>query len=150
MAVFTAMAAHAKTQENLSVLLNDALYSLNRYEELIMGVNCGSWKAPEEVRRICAKEIREISKGVNTTKTVLARAMKAGSPTLVDLLDIYSELEETAGHLGDLGNDVSNYQGGDGMAFTEAGGKTLVLGAKLYVQLRERLLLEEQHCPEVR
>ena len=72
--------------------------------------------------------------------------MKTHSPSNVDLLDIYSELEETTGHLGDLGNNVSNYQGEDGIAFAEAADKTLVLGAKLYAQLRQRLLLQEQRC----
>lgn len=128
------------------MLLNDALYSLNRYEELIIGVNCGSWKAPEETRRICAQEIRSIGKNVDTAKIALTRSMKTHSPSNVDLLDIYSELEETTGHLGDLGNNVSNYQGEDGIAFAEAADKTLVLGAKLYAQLRQRLLLQEQRC----
>ena len=129
------------------MLLNDALYSLNRYEELVSGVNCGSWKeASEEIRRNCAEGIRLISKSVDSAKIALMRAMKARSPSLVDLLEIYGELEETAGHLEELGNNVSEFQGGDESAFTEAGGKTLYLGAKLYVQLRERLLLEEQRC----
>jgi len=153
MAVFTAMAAHAKTQENLSVLLNDALYSLNRYEELVIGVNCGSWKTDEELRRLCAQGIRVVSKGVDSAKIALMRAMKARSPSLVDLLEIYSELEETALHLEELGDNVSNYQEGEegreeGHAFTQASAKTLVLGSKLYVQLRDRLLLEEQRCQE--
>lgn len=95
-----------------------------------------------------------LGEGVDKTKIVLARAMKTRSPSLVDLLDIYSELDLIAGHLDGLGNDVSNFQGGDGSAlaqaeaFAEASAKTLVLGAKLYGQLRERLLLEEQRCQE--
>jgi hypothetical protein len=132
-ATIVPISAFSKADESLSVLLNDALYSLNRYEELVGGVSCASWKAPENLRHICADEIRHIGANVDGTKITLARAMKARSPSLVDLLDIGNELGEIAGHLEELGNNVSDYHGENGIAFS---------------QLRNRLLILEQRCQD--
>jgi hypothetical protein len=146
LAVLVPITAFCKTDENLSVLLNDALYSLNRYEELTSSVNCDSWKAPEKLRHLCADAIRRIGKNVHDTKIVLARSLKARTPSSVDLLDIYAELEETEGHLYELANNVSDFHGEDGIPFSAASAKTQLVAANLYVQLRGRLLSEEHGC----
>lgn len=134
--------ARAST-DDVKVLLSDAQYALNRYQELEIGVVCDSWRAPNDLQALCKQEKRLIDKNVERMKPVLARASRAISPTSVDLLDIYDELHEVAGRLDELSNNVADFAGQDGSRFAQAGGKTLLLSGKFYLVLRARL---ERDC----
>lgn len=133
---------------NLEVLLSDAQYALNRYQELDIRAVCDELHMPKHTKEACIDAQRAVGRNVEGIKVVVLRASKARNPSATDLLDIYAELEEVSGQLDDLGNNVGDFTDHpeQGQQYTEAAAKTLVLAAKLYVVLRKRVSVLERGC----
>jgi len=131
----------------VDVLLNDAQYAVNRYQELEAGVVCATWtEAPPSLQNLCAQEQRAIAANIERIKPLINRASKSRSPMIVDLLDIYDELHEVTDRLNELSNNVQDFAHQDGVPFAQAAAKTGVLDAKLFGVLRQRITsLENAH-----
>ena len=142
-----APAAHGENA-NLGVLLNDAQYALNRYQELVNGPVCDELRVSEGVKERCAQTERAIGDNVERIKIVLLRASKTKNPSARDLLDIYSELEAVSDRLQDLSHYTSDFTTQDPSKYAEAGDKTMLLAAKLYVELRKRINALEKVCAQ--
>jgi hypothetical protein len=113
----------AQQRPTLEAILDDASYVFNRYDELTTGVICDSWKVDDSLKRTCKRELRAIASNVEDTKVILRRASKSGNPELVDLLDIYSELNEVGGHLDELSNNLGSFTSVSGVPYSEAAAK---------------------------
>jgi hypothetical protein len=126
----------------LETMLSDAIYMFNRYDELIAGVNCDGWKAPESLKHTCKDEVRLIAKNVQSAKPVVIRAAKAKNAE-------YAELQEISGHLSELSANVSNFADQDGVPYAQAGSKAEILAANLNNEIRARLIAQQtrlEHC----
>jgi hypothetical protein len=134
----------AQQRPTLEAILDDASYVFNRYDELTTGVICDSWKVDDSLKRTCKRELRAIASNVEDTKVILRRASKSSNPELVDLLDIYSELNEVGGHLDELSNNLGSFTSVSGVPYSEAAAKANVLAANLYLVLRRGLLTQSE------
>lgn len=133
----------------LEVLLSDAQYALNRYQELDTSAVCDALHMPKHMRETGCKRVqRVVGDDVERIKAVVLRASKAPNPSATDLLDIYDQLEEVSSRLNDIGNNVGDLTDHpeQGLRYTEAATKTLVLAEKFYVVLRERINALEKVC----
>jgi hypothetical protein len=130
-------------------MLGDATYMFNRYDELIAGVNCDDWKAPESLKHTCKDEVRLITQNVPSAKPVVTRAAKAKNAELLDLFDIYAELQEVSSHLSELSANISSFADRDGVPYAQAGSKALILAAHLGNEIKTRLVAQQaslEHC----
>jgi hypothetical protein len=137
-------ALEAQQRPTLETMLDDASYVFNRYDELTTGVTCDSWKVDDSLKRTCKQELRLIASNVENTKVILRRASKSSNPELVDLLDIYSELNEVGAHLDELSNNLGSFTSVNGVPYSEAAAKANVLAANLYLVLRRGLLTQTE------
>jgi len=147
--LFTSVApeAFANTENiGVDVILGDAQYAVNRYQELEGGVVCTAWKAQQSLKNLCAQEQRAIAANVERIKTVINRASKSRNPLVGDLLDIYDELHEVTDRLNELSNNVQDFAHQDGVQLAQAAAKTGLLNAKIFVVLRQRMVSLEQAC----
>jgi hypothetical protein len=130
---------------SLAVLLSDAQYALNRYQELDSGF-CDT--LPKDSQRGCEKTQRGINGNVESIKPVLLRASKARNPSATDLLDIYAELEEISARLWLMGSEadtlIPNHPVRQDIA--DAIDKTEDLGVNFYLELRKRVNALEKGC----
>jgi hypothetical protein len=134
----------AQQRPTLETMLDDASYVFNRYDELTTGVICDSWKVDDSLKRTCKQELRSIASNVEHVKVVLRRASKSSNPELVDLLDIYSELDEVSGHLYELSNNLDSFTSVSGVPYSEAAAKANILAANLYLVLRLGLITQSE------
>jgi hypothetical protein len=144
---FAVVAGEAQAGTNLDVLLNDALYALNRYQELSAGFDCNMYR-DKDLQSSCTRANRVIENNVGSIKLTLIRVSKSQTPADVDLLDIYSELVEVAGRLEDFSASASEFAHEETAStlYAAASDKTNVLAAKLYVELRKRIEAHERAC----
>lgn len=139
----------AQQPPTLETMLGDATYMFNRYDELIAGVNCDGWKAPESLKHTCKDEARLITQNVQSAKSVVTRAAKAKNAELLDLFNVYAELQEISGHLSELSANIPNFADQDGVPYAQAGSKAEVLAANLSNEIRARLVVQQarlEHC----
>jgi hypothetical protein len=141
--LFSAPTVQSQQRQTLDVMLSDANYVFNRYDELSSGALCDSWKASDSLKRTCKDELRLIASNVQSTKPVLSRAAGSKSPELIDLFDVLVELNEVAGHLMELSNNVSDFGGVDGTPYAQAGAKALILSAQLGNEIKIRLATQQ-------
>jgi len=133
----------------LETMLNDAGYILNRYEELATGIDCDTWNVTASLKRTCKNELKLIGGNVQSVKPVLGRAAKAKDPDLVDLFEVFQELNEIAGHLDELSRNLADFTDRDGIAYAQAGAKALTLAANLGSEIKILLVLQQAklvHC----
>ena len=130
---------------DLDLLLSDAQYALNRYQELSDGLDCTELPS-KRLQTLCKQEKHTISGNVEQTKAAVLRASRSKNPRNIDLLDIYSELEEIGGSLAEMSDNATTFTKQDPTPFAEASSKTLVLAAKLYSELRKRIGASESDC----
>jgi hypothetical protein len=141
--LFSAPTLQSQQTPTLDTLLGDAAYIFNRYDELSSGVFCDSWKAPDSLKRTCKDELKLIASNVQSTKPVLIRATRSKSPELIDLFDVLMELNEVAGHLMELSNNVNDFGGVDGTAYAQAGAKAEVLAAHMGNEIKIRFAIQQ-------
>lgn len=142
----TAQCASAAEPPSLPVLLSDAQYALNRYQELDNSSFCDT--VSQGLRKKCAEAQRAVNVNVENTKVVLLRASRARNPSATDLLDIYDELHEVARQLDTMSYSVDTAPGPVRRDLTEAGIKTSILAENLYGALRPRIEALEQRCAQ--
>ena len=59
---------------------------------------------------------------------------------LLDLFDVYSELQEVSVNLSDFGSELAQFSSDDGTPYAEAGAKGTVLAARFCAEIRKRLV----------
>jgi len=128
----------------LETMLSDAGYVLNRYEELVTGIDCDTWNVPASFKRTCKNELNLIGANVQSVKPVLGRAAKAKNVDLVDLFQVFQELNEIAGHLAELSSNLSDFTQIDGAPYAQAGAKALTLAAHLGNEIKTRLIIQQR------
>lgn len=142
-------AVEAQAPPSLETMMSDAGYVFNRYEELVTGIDCDSWKVPASLKGTCKNNLKSIEANVQSIKPVLIRTTKSKNPDLVDLFEIFQELNGVANHLGELSSNLSDFTESDGVPYAQAGSKALILAAHLGNEIKVRLILQQaklQRC----
>jgi hypothetical protein len=133
----TLAAAEDSAQYDLRTLLSDASYVFNRFEELSAGDDAQIDKYPVEIRKNTRDALSAVLRNVEREKSALTALLDQPKASSVDLLDVYTELEEVAAELGDESSNSLNW--GDqklGTDLAQLSAKTAVLAAKLGSTLR--------------
>ena len=145
------LAADGKSTK-LEVLLGDAQYALNRYEELDTANVC--FELPKVLQKGCAQARRAITGEAEAGKVTLLRATKARNPRASDLMEISFILEEVAGRLEEMERDDNTHltnqdanQDAKDNQYVEVSAKTEVLAAKLYGEAHKHVEALENRCP---
>jgi hypothetical protein len=134
---------NAQQAPTIEIMLSDAGYVFNRYEELVTGLNCDEWNVSDSFKQTCKSEVESIEINVKHAKMILAAITKTGNKDLVGLFEIYKELNEVAGHLSDLGSQLGDFTQRDGVPYAQAGSKALLLAAKFGEEIESRLVAEQ-------
>ena len=74
---------------------------------------------------------------------------KSKNPELLDLFDVYAELQEISGHLSELSANIPDFADQDGVPYAQAGSKAEILAANLGSEIRARLVAQQarlEHC----
>jgi hypothetical protein len=127
----------------LETMLSDAGYVFNRYEELVTGVGCNDWNAPDSLKGTCKGELKAIGENVKFAKVVLAKVSSAKNYDLVALFEVYKELNEVAGHLFDLSANIPTFAQRDGVPYAQAGSKALTLAANMGNEIESRMVIQQ-------
>jgi hypothetical protein len=142
LACSTANAAE-KYDADLPEILEDAKYSFNRWNELAISAMCG--ELPEDLAATCRQEISVIGRNVAAARPILSRASRSKTPATIDLFDIYADLQEIAGNLNSMADNIANFTRSEsGAEYARAGGKTLLLSTRLGNIIRARV--EDGNC----
>lgn len=149
---FSAVLSSQKSQPDLRSQLQDALYVMNRFEEVTTGfdLEINQWKTPQSSRDMFRKEFAMVLRNVsNEKKTLQLLIDKRGMISSSDLFDVYSELMEAGTELNaQSANDGSYGDCSHCMELAKLGAKTVVLGAQIGVTLRSRLVLQEEQLAD--
>lgn len=125
---------------SLETMLNDANYVFNRYEELVSRKPCDRIKVSTLQQR-CREIIMASQGNISFGKAALGRASKAKTSSLLDIFDVYVEIQEAAGNLNTFSSEVNQFSDEDAMPYAETGAKADVLAARLGAYVRTRLIM---------
>jgi hypothetical protein len=138
--VLVASSVGQQTTPSLDTMLNDANYVFNRYEELVSRMPCARLKVTT-LQQQCREIISTSQGNIRFGKAALGRASKAKAPSLIDIFDVYTEIQEAAGNLNTFSSEVNQFSDEDAMPYAETGAKADVLAAHLGVYVRARVIL---------
>lgn len=130
-------------QPTTQTILRDAGYVFNRYEELATGIDCNSWKVRDSLKETCKGELKAIESNVQSVKTALDRSVGSKNPSLIDLFDVFVELQEVGGHLDDPSSNITDFTDRNGEEYARAGSKALILAAQLGREIRNQLIAQQ-------
>lgn len=142
----SAQRASAAEPPSLAVLLSDAMYALNRYEELYTPEVCSELHSYRN-EKSCNEGRREIEGLIAETKISLLRAEGSRNPRPSDLLNVSDTLEQVDRQLYSLaGNETFTNQERD--QYLDAAVKVQALAEEhLSVEAVKRVVaLEERTC----
>lgn len=137
--------AQDKASSDLNMLLRDASYVFNRFEEVSGGVTSDiDTNYPVDIRKERKEVLSSVLRNVGMEKSVLNALLGRSKVQSADLLDVYTELVEVEFELDFLAGD-SITRGDPKLApdLQNLSSKAGILGAKLAEALRAQIVTQE-------
>jgi hypothetical protein len=133
--------AAGQQSSTLVTTLNDANYVFNRYEELSSDAACDELNVSNLHQR-CLDIIETNEAPLSRGKAALSRAIRAKEPRLIDLFDVYTEVNSLASTLKFLSDTFKNSSKDESRsrALANASIRAVLAGASLEMQVRERVV----------
>jgi hypothetical protein len=143
--VLAVTSAAGQQSSTLVTMLNDANYVFTRYEELSSIAACDELNVPNLHQR-CLDTIETNEAGLSRGKAALSRAIRAKEPRVIDLFDVYTEVNSLASTLKFLSDTFKNPSKDESLsrALNHASIRAVLAGASLEVQVRKRVV---SACP---
>jgi hypothetical protein len=144
---FSVKAYSQEKQPDLRAQLQDAIYVMNRFDEIATGldVEIKGWKVDDSSKNLFRGELSATLSNANIEKSRLGNLLGKADISSTDLFDVYSELQSVAGELQAQASNAANWGDSEtrSVELARLGAKALTLGAQIGLALRSRIALQE-------